>query len=31
MVLTLAVIPLVMTIGRVRPAPGKKVEHAAID
>jgi DHA2 family multidrug resistance protein len=31
MVLTLAVIPLVLTIGRVRKAPGTKVETAAID
>jgi hypothetical protein len=25
------VIPLVLTIGRVRPAPGTKVETAAVD
>jgi DHA2 family multidrug resistance protein len=31
MILTLAVIPLVMTIGRMRQAPGTKVEHATID
>jgi hypothetical protein len=31
MVLTLAVIPLILIIGRTRPAPGTKVEHAAID
>src|SRR5580765_5323778 len=28
MVLTLAVIPLILIIGRTRPAPGAKVEHA---
>jgi hypothetical protein len=31
MALTLAVIPLVLTIGRVRQTPGTKVETAAID
>lgn len=31
MVLTLAVIPLVLVVGRARPAPGAKVESAAID
>ena len=31
MVLTLAVIPLILIIGRTRPAPGTKVEHATID
>jgi hypothetical protein len=31
MILTLAVIPLVMIIGRTRQAPGAKVEAAAID
>ena len=31
MVLTLAVIPLILIIGRTRQAPGTKVEHATID
>jgi hypothetical protein len=31
MILTLAVIPLILIIGRTRPAPGTKVEHATID
>jgi hypothetical protein len=31
MILTLAVIPLILIIGRKRQAPGTKVEHATID
>jgi hypothetical protein len=31
MVLTLAVIPLILIIGRARQTPGAKVETAAID